>query len=373
MSAVTAFVSPTTRRPLQLLLPFPREKNALGVATTAAVVLVCCTLQYLKGTNIVFATRDSQWARYGLTGGYNATHRLSTFPSSSARETRVARSGVWPVSEVQTIWEQTLAPGIIRNSLTTSGQTKIFTAQHPRQETVLSFLPFIDKHVDKATLDQNSERNFQLIASRRQSPSKDRDNTQTAIVSPNETSIPRAASESRVAGLVKAAEVTHVFFLKVHKAASTTVMNIIYRFALSRNLTVMLPRRSNSFSQVSKASTSALIQTALARVSTWKRRAAVSGQDFDLVMVSERFDESVVLMKRLLGWGWKDILYTRNNALPGNETARMMSLKTRNVTTEFTTPPTTRCTNTSPQFSTKEWWTWGTISPRRSLPFEQRC
>ncbi|PVD30412.1 hypothetical protein C0Q70_09678 [Pomacea canaliculata] len=89
-------------------------------------------------------------------------------------------------------------------------------------------------------------------ASRRQSPSKDRDNTQTAIVSPNETSIPRAASESRVAGLVKAAEVTHVFFLKVHKAASTTVMNIIYRFALSRNLTVMLPRRSNSFSQVSK-------------------------------------------------------------------------------------------------------------------------
>ena len=34
---------------------------------------------------------------------------------------------------------------------------------------------------------------------------------------------------------------------------------------------------------------------------------------FDLVMVSERFDESMVLLKRLLGWRLQDVLYTKSN------------------------------------------------------------
>ncbi|XP_041366894.1 galactose-3-O-sulfotransferase 2-like [Gigantopelta aegis] len=47
-------------------------------------------------------------------------------------------------------------------------------------------------------------------------------------------------------------EIHHVFFLKVHKAASSTGMNIMMRFALSRNLSIMIPRRiRNSFSQQS--------------------------------------------------------------------------------------------------------------------------
>ncbi|XP_050396596.1 galactose-3-O-sulfotransferase 2 [Patella vulgata] len=45
------------------------------------------------------------------------------------------------------------------------------------------------------------------------------------------------------------AEVRHIVFLKVHKAAGTTVMNIIMRFAISRNLSIMLPRTGNMFSQ----------------------------------------------------------------------------------------------------------------------------
>ncbi|XP_070211856.1 galactose-3-O-sulfotransferase 2-like [Littorina saxatilis] len=51
----------------------------------------------------------------------------------------------------------------------------------------------------------------------------------------------------------------HVFFLKVHKAASTTVMNVLYRFALQRNLTVALPRHRNILSETSKHWLSAVV------------------------------------------------------------------------------------------------------------------
>ncbi|XP_046565636.1 galactosylceramide sulfotransferase-like [Haliotis rubra] len=44
-------------------------------------------------------------------------------------------------------------------------------------------------------------------------------------------------------------EVHHVVFLKVHKAASSTVMNIFMRFGISRNLSVMVPKTLNVFSQ----------------------------------------------------------------------------------------------------------------------------
>lgn len=41
----------------------------------------------------------------------------------------------------------------------------------------------------------------------------------------------------------------NIFFLKVHKAASTTVHNVVMRFALSNNLDVMLPKSSNILSE----------------------------------------------------------------------------------------------------------------------------
>ncbi|XP_046378509.2 galactosylceramide sulfotransferase-like isoform X1 [Haliotis rufescens] len=44
-------------------------------------------------------------------------------------------------------------------------------------------------------------------------------------------------------------EVHHVVFLKVHKAASSTLMNIFMRFGISRNLNVMVPKTLNVFSQ----------------------------------------------------------------------------------------------------------------------------
>ncbi|ESO98411.1 hypothetical protein LOTGIDRAFT_74633, partial [Lottia gigantea] len=41
----------------------------------------------------------------------------------------------------------------------------------------------------------------------------------------------------------------HVVFIKVHKAASTTTMNVMLRFALKRNLAIMLPTKLNIISE----------------------------------------------------------------------------------------------------------------------------
>ncbi|KAL8623843.1 hypothetical protein ACOMHN_058873 [Nucella lapillus] len=208
-------------------------------------------------------------------------------------------------------------------------------------------------------------------------------------------------------------EIHHVFFLKVHKAASTTVMNMLYRLAISRNLNVMLPSHGNVFSENSKRWTRAAVPRPFdakhfdilcnhvvfsehaVRFSLGKGAkfigivrepfqqfisaffyyrnvyrvrylSAIPGDDpvatylqnprvfeskartssftrsrmsfdfgmspfmmmdeysigryihylnrtFDLVMISERFDESMVLMKRLLGWQLQDVLYIKNN------------------------------------------------------------
>ncbi|KAK7477602.1 hypothetical protein BaRGS_00031150 [Batillaria attramentaria] len=46
-------------------------------------------------------------------------------------------------------------------------------------------------------------------------------------------------------------EVRHIIFVKVHKAASSTAMSVILRFAMSRSLNVMLPRIRNILSNYS--------------------------------------------------------------------------------------------------------------------------
>lgn len=210
-------------------------------------------------------------------------------------------------------------------------------------------------------------------------------------------------------------EVHHVFFLKVHKAASTTIMQIMLRFALSHNLTVRLPLHYNLISETSKswvkftipflpgkerfdilcnhvvfdeksvrsslypdAKLIAIIrhpfEQFVSAFDYYLRKynntylVNIPGQDkiatylnspslyeptnaglsytnnrmsfdfgmnqehfsnelltskyigyldntFDLVLVSERFDESMILMKRFLGWATKDVLYLKSNVL----------------------------------------------------------
>ena len=43
-------------------------------------------------------------------------------------------------------------------------------------------------------------------------------------------------------------EVRHIGFLKVHKAGSTTIQNMLFRFGLKRNLSFVIPRSGNHFS-----------------------------------------------------------------------------------------------------------------------------
>ncbi|KAK3584949.1 hypothetical protein CHS0354_009633 [Potamilus streckersoni] len=47
-------------------------------------------------------------------------------------------------------------------------------------------------------------------------------------------------------------ETQHIAFLKVHKAASSTTQNILYRFGFARNLSFVLPMLDNYFSKQSK-------------------------------------------------------------------------------------------------------------------------
>lgn len=48
-------------------------------------------------------------------------------------------------------------------------------------------------------------------------------------------------------------EIQHLAFLKVHKAASSTVQNIIYRFGLKRNLSFVLPENNHYISKSKKS------------------------------------------------------------------------------------------------------------------------
>ncbi|XP_076436994.1 uncharacterized protein LOC143276391 [Babylonia areolata] len=209
-------------------------------------------------------------------------------------------------------------------------------------------------------------------------------------------------------------EAHHLFFLKVHKAASTTVLNVIYRFALTRHLLVLLPRKGNVFSEYSKkwrpktlplppgaghfdvlcnhlvfeeksvrrslhkdaffvgivrepfdqflsafkyyrdehkkvylnriqGKWPAYVHSYLENPWFWEighRRSYTNNRmsvdfgmkpralhdavyvksyisylnsTFHLVMVSNRFDESLILLRRLLGWKIQDVIYIRNN------------------------------------------------------------
>ena len=212
-------------------------------------------------------------------------------------------------------------------------------------------------------------------------------------------------------------EQENIFFLKVHKAAGTTVMNVIFRFAYRRQLNVMLPRTSNALSQAKKiwrhksivlppgksrfnvlcnhvvfnedevkeslypnAVYVGIIREPLeltvssfnyyryvfhvkyltkipgkyplktyfkspmkwepasfSRSFTHNRISFDFGMDdtglrgnnksieeyiayinrtFDLIMICERFDESMVLLKRLMNWDLTDVIYLRNNVFP---------------------------------------------------------
>ena len=48
-------------------------------------------------------------------------------------------------------------------------------------------------------------------------------------------------------------EVRHIGFLKVHKAGSSTMQHIFFRFGLKRNLTFLVPKKGNYFTSIDSA------------------------------------------------------------------------------------------------------------------------
>ncbi|KAK6181320.1 hypothetical protein SNE40_009199 [Patella caerulea] len=206
----------------------------------------------------------------------------------------------------------------------------------------------------------------------------------------------------------------HVVFIKVHKAASTTVMNIMLRYGLKNNLTIMLPKTGTAINQVGAVSEKSILpsltgkydilcnhviynRTAIGsffprdtkyvtvirepfnqfvsafqyyrHVQPSKYLLKFSGsnplqeyltnpskyegknpiysftnnrmsidlgysiadvknstyikdflkmlnKDFDLVMLVEYFDESMILLRRTLNWDLKDVLYISSNVFP---------------------------------------------------------
>lgn len=201
---------------------------------------------------------------------------------------------------------------------------------------------------------------------------------------------------------------SHVGFLKVHKAGSSTMQNIFFRFGCKHNLTILLPKTGNYFTSISslnKPSDGSNKYDILAVHTVYKKERFAQvlpedsvyigiirdplermvsaafyyrdiwqieylkkipkdrfiknlinyperydsvvfsftrnsmgkdfgfspylkpldstaieaklnslGEEFALVMVMERFDESLVLMRRLLNWSLSDILYLKSNA-----------------------------------------------------------
>ena len=201
-------------------------------------------------------------------------------------------------------------------------------------------------------------------------------------------------------------EIRHIGFLKVHKAGSTTMQNIFFRFGLKRNLTFVIPKLGNYFkdgeiepvkdgghydilavhSVYSKSQYDALLpaykvnigivrepldrmisaayyyrdvhnishlisiprsnfitellyhpenyeqglfsetrnsmgkdfgfepRTEDTHVNQILERLILLDQEFRLVLTTERFEESLVLMKRYLNWKMSDILFLRKNS-----------------------------------------------------------
>ncbi|XP_067684333.1 galactose-3-O-sulfotransferase 3-like [Haliotis asinina] len=67
----------------------------------------------------------------------------------------------------------------------------------------------------------------------------------------NKESSPNRRTNSRKATHYSS-EVRHIAFLKVHKSASSTMMNLFYRFGLKRNLTYVLPLKGENYLNLTK-------------------------------------------------------------------------------------------------------------------------
>uniref|UniRef100_A0A8C2I445 Galactose-3-O-sulfotransferase 3 n=1 Tax=Cyprinus carpio TaxID=7962 RepID=A0A8C2I445_CYPCA len=164
---------------------------------------------------------------------------------------------------------------------------------------------------------------------------------------------PSSMSSSTQGSGGPSAKHTSVAFLKTHKTASSTVQNILFRFAERNNLTVALPITTcdhqfcypRPFSahfihphttppdiitnhlRFSRAELQRLMPNNTIYITILREPGAMfeslftyfnqyclkMERVFSLVMISEYFDESLVLLRRLLSWDLDDVLYVSLN------------------------------------------------------------
>lgn len=110
-----------------------------------------------------------------------------------------------------------------------------------------------------------------------------------------------------------------IVFFKVVESA--TMLNILYKFALSRQMIIMYNNESieqynikgNNITQDIKYIT--MVQNPSMPTSSHMNfglnltSPAIIDKMFDFVLVSDYFEESLVMLKRLMGWSLKDILF----------------------------------------------------------------
>ena len=87
----------------------------------------------------------------------------------------------------------------------------------------------------------------------------------------------------------------------------------------------MFKRRTTGFAHNPMSFDLGLDDTFYQNVTAIKEYIAFLEKEFDLVMISDYFDESVVLMKRLLCWEFDDILYIKANKRIDKERAVKLS------------------------------------------------
>ncbi|XP_077863745.1 galactose-3-O-sulfotransferase 4-like [Saccoglossus kowalevskii] len=94
-------------------------------------------------------------------------------------------------------------------------------------------------------------------------------------------------------------------FVKTSKTGGSTVGALLYRYGIKHNLTAALPDPLTS------------MMLHITQVQRWFSMTSDHGlkeldKEFDLVMITEYMDESLVLLKQIMCWTFDDVIYHSN-------------------------------------------------------------
>lgn len=86
----------------------------------------------------------------------------------------------------------------------------------------------------------------------------------------------------------------HVAFVKVHKAGSTTILNLMYRFALRRNLTIALPKGTNYINKYGTVHRSLLMPSHTQKYDLLCNHVVYNKRAFNVVMYHDTITFAII-------------------------------------------------------------------------------